>query len=1159
MYRNDRSSYNVSKRPHLKNHSPALAVVRLDKSRDCSIIKLLDTIGAVIYNCRGMSRRGVFLVLLVLCTAAWAEESGGEKFDADTHAIEKGERTVIHIENSRFTSFEKGKGASGDTITLEGDARVSIEKDGTSSVIRADVIRLDRENSMLYASGNVIVKQSKGSKSAAGEEVTETSAKSIFLNTSTMEGVFEDGKVVKLMEGSTADAANALVVESSLFGKGKNTVIGFKNGMLTFCDDDDPHWHINASRIWMLPAGEFAFFNALLYVGETPVLYLPAFYYPKDELIFNPVFGYDNKMGYFVQTTAYLYGRKSLDAYDTAPSTSSTGVEEDSAFNFIKPTSLKEQRLEGIVLHNLDKDYEGQTQNFVKLMADWYGNLGYGFGVDSSFTGLDGAISSIKAGGKMGFTQTVFCNSALHWSPYSPSGKSYDDNANFTGFYTPFRYETNFELSLVKPFTMNIKLPIYSDPFFHGDFASRSETMDWINYLITSSKGNNSEDEEEDDVDKDRTGINNFEWRVDTSYNLTPPSKITPYLSSASVSTNSMISFATTVNEKLREDTSAVDSDAVMLRSPNQKFFYPSQITPISADFSFSGTIYQFNESDRQIEKNAKKYKKGEKAGENMTAPEELKSNSEKAKESGEEEGEEGKGEEKGEEGALNSFDALPYLNMQDGSAKAVSGFTYGLSYNFKPQYSSQIAYSSSALKGPDDFDWSNKKSYMYTLRLPVSVTNAFTVGKEVAKLNNTLTYDPFLQDHPYLSYDEDEGGYSESEADSVKEADYKATKQTISSSSTLSIKPFYYVPHFKDTGISYKQDVKLFKTNFIGDADNPKWEYLTTDWTDEDFVPTHQIQAVFAATEGYNDAIGQTLTLTATLPPRPDEYNAALALFVPHIQYDVSTGIKQKSSEDDTWVKQDLKMALTITLFDSMPLSFTASYNYNLEENYHDSLKLALDWQGLQAAYQMSYTNGYDFIEGDGWKKREEEEFLPYSFSLAYAPAPWTIHRWKNRIALKAGINTSIVSDLLRPTDSYFIFEPSIGFSIHDCFNIAFGATTKNSVIYRYVQKMFGCDGRMPGEDNLWKDLIDSFRFDNEDLRKASGFKLKSINIEITHSLHDWNLKALYRMTPRLVTEGKNKHYDFDPYATISVVWRPMSSMKSEIRDDYGHWQLNP
>lgn len=1085
--------------------------------------------------------------------------------DADMHSIQNGEETIIHIENSRFTSFAKGHGSDGDSITLEGDARVSIEQGGKTSVIRADTIKLERENNILYANGNITITQSNNE--ATGDGSTQITAKSLLLNTHTMEGIFDGGKTVKLAgqntatqsgAASTENAQSSLIVSSSIFGKGKSGTIAFKHGSLTFCDDDDPHWRIDASRIWMLPGGEFAFFNALLYAGEVPVLYLPGFYYPKDELIFNPVMGYDKKLGYFVQTTTYLYGRKSLSAYDTAP----LGEDTESAFNLTRPTVLKEQRREGIILHNLEKDYTGQTQNYIKLMTDWYANMGWGVGLDSAFSGMDGPLSDIKAGMRLGFTDTVFNNAAGRWTPYSPLGERYKDEGNFIGVKMPFRFETNFEMSLVRPFSMNIKMPIYSDPYFHDDFAGRHETMDWINYLLSSAKSSNTEDSEDDNTDKERTGVSAFEWQLDTSYTLSPPEAITPYLNSASISTKSGISFTTAVNNTLLEETQEADKEDVMLRSPNQKFYFPSIVNPIGVNAAFSGTVFEYKDDAIAPSKKRKGTAQDDGAKalleglkQNMQKPNEIKSDKEKA----EEQKEEGEVIKEGKEEAFDFKASLPEMDTKEEERVEVPGFNYALSYNFDPEYSSQIAYSSTGLDGPDDFDWSKKKSYMYTLHLPVSLTNNLSVGGEAARLTNTITYDPFWQDHPYLSTDTEHGGYTEEGKDSVKVADYTATKQTLKSGNTLQIKPFYYIPHFKDTGIKYDQDVKIFTTNFIGDADNPKWEMLTTDWNDEDFVPTHQLQAIFAATEGFNDCIGQTLTLTASLPPRPDEYTADLKLFVPHVTYTISTGVRQMSAEDDTWVKQDLKQDLSVSLFDKKPLRFSASFNYNMEENYKDSLKLSLDWQGLQAAYQMAYTRGFDFVDGEGWEERDKEEFLPYSFSLAYAPDPWTIHRWKNRIALKLGINTSIVSDLLKPTDSYFIFEPQVAFNIHDAFTITFSSTTKNSVIYRYVQKMFGTAGRIPGEDNLFKDLADSFRFDNEDLRKSSGFKLKSINIAIAHSLHDWSLNALYKMTPRLITDGKRKHYDFDPYATISVVWRPLGAMKTEIRDDYGNWQLNP
>lgn len=150
-------------------------------------------------------------------------------------------------------------------------------------------------------------------------------------------------------------------------------------------------------------------------------------------------------------------------------------------------------------------------------------------------------------------------------------------------------------------------------------------------------------------------------------------------------------------------------------------------------------------------------------------------------------------------------------------------------------------------------------------------------------------------------------------------------------------------------------------------------------------------------------------------------------------------------------------------------------------------------------------------------------------------------------------GLSTSVVADLLKPTSSYFTFSPSVSFKIHEFLTVTFSSTSRNSVIYRY----FGNDIGLAGEENIFVDLFNSFRFDDESLRQASGFKLKSLKFDVTHELHDWDFKMSFKMEPRLVTEDGKKSYDFSPYITISILWRPMSAMKTEIIDDYGEWKL--
>ena len=89
-----------------------------------------------------------------------------------------------------------------------------------------------------------------------------------------------------------------------------------------------------------------------------------------------------------------------------------------------------------------------------------------------------------------------------------------------------------------------------------------------------------------------------------------------------------------------------------------------------------------------------------------------------------------------------------------------------------------------------------------------------------------------------------------------------------------------------------------------------------------------------------------------------------------------------------------------------------------------------------------------------------------------------------------------------------------------------------------------------------FWSD--DSFWDPDQTKRKASGYKLKNLKVTITHDLCDWDLSASCTIKPYLI----DQEYRFNPYFTLSVVWNPLSSMKTEFvyNDDYNEkWELNP
>ena len=489
------------------------------------------------------------------------------------------EVTTIVINNARRTEYKKAEDTGNESIFLDGNVELSVQKNNTTSIIRADNVTYDRETEMLYAEGSVQIVQ----KSSSGEDTT--TANSILLNTKTMEGVFDGARVVMgNTDAFSLPSDSVLVIFADIFGKTGTNVISFKNSKLTFCDEEDPHWQIKASRTWLLPGGEFAFLNALLFVGPIPVLYFPAFYYPKDELVFNPVFSYKPRTGYSIQNTLYLYGRKPLptstDSSTTSDSSAAQAVE--SLKSFLRPNVLKEQKLEGLMLRNLDENYSGNTSDYVKFLVDWYSNLGFMVGFESNFLPSYFVFSKLNFGINLGFSNTIF-NNGGDFVVYSPStGRKISDKSNFLGLQLPFRYSANIEVEMQEPFKLSLSAPLYSDPFFGHDFISyRSEHMDWISFFMENAMGETSESETISET-------SSFTWKLNTSFSPKLPNAIKPYINSLSISTSSFVNILSLNTSFSSVSTEEANDYQWKVNTPERKFFYPSQITPVNLKFSIS-------------------------------------------------------------------------------------------------------------------------------------------------------------------------------------------------------------------------------------------------------------------------------------------------------------------------------------------------------------------------------------------------------------------------------------------------------------------------------------------------------------------------------------------------------------------------------------------
>ena len=1087
--------------------------------------------------------------------------------------------TTITIKNARQTTYEKNEKNDNDSIVLEGAVEIEVKKGSTSSEIKADKVTYDRKTEMLFAEGNVEI-LTKSSGSGGGETTT---ASSLLMNTSTLEGIFDDGRVVQTKSDAlNLPSGSTLIVFSDIFGKSEDNTIAFKNSSLTFCDDPDPHWHIDATRTWLLPGGEFAFFNALLYVGPVPVMYFPAFYYPKDELIFNPVFGSRQREGKYVQTTYYLMGRKPLNSSSSSGSSSgdknsdsSTEESLKAVYNFMKPTELKEQERQGLMLHNLDETYRGDTSTYVKLIGDWYSNLGAVFGVDGKLRPSQNYITSLNFNALIGLSNTVFLSDGKY-TFLSETGNRYLDKSNFLGLKLPFRYGANIDFTLSKPFKFTLSIPVYSDPYFYNDFKNREESMEWISYLLDLSNDSNSDSSSSSAGSG--SSVNQLTWKLGASYSIPLPAVIKPYLNSISLNFDSSINI-----NSLQKDEAALMADerykkdaAWKERTPERSFYYPNQITPAKANISLSGTIFQWPLKQKTSDTKKIEFPVA------LTMPDELKTEQQLADElaaaSQTEQEDSGEVQTAGPREAEQIKPVLSELNTPSFSAVTISGLTYRLDYSINANLNTQISYSSKDkndkvyLKTPEDFDWTNIRSSMYTIKLPLSLNSNLGYGGSFFSMKNTLSYDPQWQKHPNMN------GISENDQKTLVKADYSVMGQTLSNNNTISFRPFAYIPAFADTGISWNNTTKLYRKKFTGDADNPQWDIKYLDIKDPESITANSLTLTLGMNES-NSKYKQTLNLSSTLKPLTAKYTGSLNLVFPYVTFNLSSGIYEKSRDDKTLQFSPLSQSMSLSLFNSklkLSESFSYVYNDNTEKkNKHsESLKLSLSYKQLSVSFSSSYTYKYDlFIENanesgkKGYVQRKEKEFTPVSASLSFNLPSKTYYQWYNRITWAPGLSTNINYDFIKPTSSYFQITPSLTFNINNFFKLTFSATTRNSSIYWY----FKDSGKFTGNSfygnnfasRICADLIQSFGiygvhgwgWENDGFhknRETSAFKLKSLNMTLTHNLHDWDFNMTWKFEPKVVKKDGVQKYVFDPYISIGIVWNPMQSIKTNLTYEY-------
>ncbi|MFP3089773.1 LPS-assembly protein LptD [Treponema sp. TIM-1] len=1013
---------------------------------------------------------------------------------------EAGKRTII-VESARSSEYFTLESVDEDYARLRGDVVLRLHEGDAVHRIKAWEILFNRTRNIITATGGVEYVKEEGDtrETFRGESIT--------VNLDDWDSVFLNG----MTERSMAEDDTVFRFAGEVISRNDQEVTILTNADISNASNAEAFWSLHASRLWLLPGSDWAVLNAVLKVGEIPVFYFPFFLYPSDELVFHPVVGYRTREGTFFQTTTYILGR---------PKAASSA--ESSLTSIMGGGSDMERIREGIFLRSTGRKATDPNDTRLSLILDAYANLGFYIGTELELPSK-GILGPSELSFGLGFTRNIYQHSG-GYSPFqNAEGKSEWNSSQLFSSTLPYmRYRLNTKGALSgKLGTMNWTFPFYSDPFVDLDFLNRSEKLDWMKMI----RGEDDTDTTTTTTTTEKTPLGSYEWRLSGSATPSLPG-LAPYLSNLSISSlTSAISFET--------KSSNVSNDI----SPTRTFFYPNKFTIFSISTSISGTPLTL----------------GYNAPATVTPPpasEEATVQDDPLATLGTPRSPWGEGTD--EIGSGDASDPLqpPVLSQQFDLVTTSGGGQFTFDYFFNPAGVTELQFDHSQWPAVDQVDWSDVSSILSSFRTDGSFT--FTFKEPVSSLYTTsLRFFGSASWQDYVFLNEDAREFSTPSAvNSARARTYGATSFSTSSEFITTIKPLYQNAVWGNSNIQYTLRGLIAKSSFVGTGQDPDWDILYGKW-DNTNIEIHRFAANIAASVREKN---QTLSLTTDLPPKDSAISEDAYLRIWLTETNIRNKINDPFESDRTW--DPLYVTETLRFTPNTYLQQSMVYSPEVEE--FTNLTTSLVWKGLSASFVAIRSKTYELITKkgeEGWRLTNEPEKLNMKeFKLGFVGEFKRASLWQDRLSLGLRINSALAFDLQRYTNSNFTFSMGFTLGVTNFLDLAFEATSENAVIFRYFQDLpflkFTAD--LPGERNLFKDLLNSFRFDREDLRKSSGFKLRSIKLTALHHLGDWNAKLGLTMTPYLdSTDPSRPVYKLNPEISFLVQWVPVTEIKTEIFRD--------
>jgi len=1026
-------------------------------------------------------------------------------------------RKLITIESAQITEYFTIGVIDEDYARLYGNVRISLRDGDDIHTINANEILFNRTRNIITARGQVEYEK-------ISDDTTETfRGENITVNLDDWSSIFLDGYSERKLESD----GTAYLFSGEVISRNKEEVTVLVDARITSAKNDEALWSINASRLWLLPGSDFAIFNAVLRVGEIPVLYLPFFYFPADELVFHPVVGYRSREGAFIQTTTYLIGQPKSNPAETSSLSRLMGNSDN-----------KEKQLHGLFLRSTGKPRTDLNALNLKLMLDYYVNLGAYIGFEL-YVPRTGILNPMEFDIGIGISRTITMIGG-NYTPYAPDfDGTFDWNrSNLFSISVPFRYRMKFNSSIGMRYgSVSWNLPFYSDPVIDKDFLNRAESMDFLNMIQQGSAA--------DETTLTLSEIGTYHWQVNGNINPSLPF-LAPFISRISISNIS----TTLAFRPIEDNTKSTDN-------PGRFFYAPDKFTIYSFSGSVSGTPLNIGSAQTQTRPNTTPGREIDDPLRNIGIP--ISPWTDDDEET---------------QGRIPSTETLvpPVLN-QTFSLPRAGNLRFNIDYQITPTSTTELQFRSGYghWKTYDQVNWGDIQSVLSSFGGNGSLNFRFDHSTGFFSNVVTLSGNSTWRDYLYLNEEAEafrtpqrpEGDMDPNRVEEARRQLYSQTNYSSSYSYNGTVRPFSENPVFGQSNLQYTFRGTLVRSKKFLDGDGPE---LTPQWglwikekiSEEIYgLNSHQLSTNIAASiMGKN----QNITVSAALPPLDSliTTNATFRFWISETNINFRIERPEDAIE---WVYKPIYITETLRFSNNFG---TLSY-YMVINPENDievtTIRTSLSIKNFRMEFSAANIAGYEFefptpTTPGGWIQVGEPALHPSSISFSYNHSFSNLELFNNNATLSLNISTALKFDLMRHTNSNF--EISLGFvmDIPGILKLELSASSANNVIWRYFKGIPGFEylTRMYEEGrqtNLFLDLLDSFNVFDGDKLRSTGFKMQRFNLAANHSLGDWTATFDVRLFPHLNTNVNPRRYEITADITFLVQWTPISEIKTNIGYD--------